>query len=118
VAAIYVSALQEGAPTELNSWAFLGLGDLGPMGLHLVACGDSAVTSLVPLLDVKLVAGIYRGSKESKLETGTVRVSVTSPRSSSQDQRLPYSFHRGRIALRTPRDRTVEDKAPRGLRPK
>jgi len=40
------------------------------MGLHLVACGDSAVTSLVPLLDVKLVAGIYRGSKESKLGNG------------------------------------------------
>lgn len=101
VAPIYVSALKERATTDLNPWAFLGPGDLGPMGLHLVACGDSAMTLLATLLDIKQSAGIYSGSKESKLgNSDHARICDFAAFFISRIRRFPYSFHRHSIALR------------------
>ena len=50
-AKLYAAGLREGVTTDLNPWAFLGMGDLGPMGLHLVACRGAAAEALAPLLD-------------------------------------------------------------------
>jgi hypothetical protein len=101
VANIYVSALQERATTDLNQWAFLGMGDLGPMGLHLVACGDRALTALTPLLDIKQSAGIYSGSKESKIgNSDHARVCDFAAFFISRIKGFPYSFQRHSIALR------------------
>jgi hypothetical protein len=101
VAAIYASALEESATIDLNPWAFLGQGDLGPMGLRIVACGESAITALTPLLDIKQSAGIYSSSKESKLgNSDHARVCDFAAFFISRIRRLPYSFHRHRIAQR------------------
>jgi hypothetical protein len=101
VAAIYVTALKERATTDLNPWAFLGQGDLGPMGLRLVACGDSAMAALASLLDIRQSAGIYSGSKESKLgNSDRARVCDFAAFFISRIKRFPYSFHRDNITLR------------------
>jgi hypothetical protein len=101
IATIYVSALKERATTDLNPWAFLGLGELGPMGLHLVGCGDSAVAALVPLLDIKHLAGIYSGSEEAKEgNSDHARVCDFAAFFISRVRGFPYSFHRHRIAQR------------------
>jgi len=101
VAAIYAVALKQRAATDLNPWGFLGQGDLGPMGQHLVACGDSAVTELSPLLGARQPAGLYSGSKESKLgDSDNARICDFAAFFISLVKGLPYSFHRESIARR------------------
>jgi hypothetical protein len=100
-AGLYASALQERTTPDLNSWAFLGMGDLGPLGLHLVACGDPAVAALAPLLDDTRSAGIYSGSKESKLgNSDRTRVCDFAAFFISKIRHLTYQFQRDDTAQR------------------
>jgi hypothetical protein len=116
VAAIYVSALKQKATTDLNPWAFLGPGDLGPMGLHLVACGGSAIPALVPLLDIKQSAGVYSGSKESKLgNSDNSRICDFAALFISEIRHFPYSFHRHSTALRDAEIEQLKEKLQRRL---
>lgn len=100
VAEVYASALQAGA-ADLNEWGFLGLGDVGALGLRLVACGESAVSALLPLLDVKRSAGSYSGSKEATLgDDDFARVRDFAAFFISKIRRLPFKFHRDDFARR------------------
>ena len=101
VAGLYASALRDGTTPALNAWGFLGAGDVGPLGRHLVACGDDAVRALAPLLDDKRSAGLYGGSKESKLgNSDNARVCDFAAFFISEARRLPFQFHRDDFARR------------------
>jgi hypothetical protein len=100
-AGLYASALREGVTTDLNPWAFLGMGDLGPMGLHVVACGESAVEALSPLLNIESRAGLYSGSAEAKIgDSDRARVCDFAAFFISKIRQLPFQFHRDDFALR------------------
>jgi len=101
VAGIYVSALRERTTIDLNPWAFLGLGELGPTGLHLVACGEDAVAALVPLLDSKDEAGLYSGSEEAKEgNSDRARFCDFAAFFVARIRHHSYTFHRNNLALR------------------
>jgi hypothetical protein len=101
IAALYASALQQRATLELNPWAFLGMVDIGPMGRHLIACGDAAVAALSPLLDDKRSAGSYGGSKEAKLgDADHARICDFAAFFIARVRGLPYRFHREDLAQR------------------
>lgn len=113
VAAVYVSALKEKATADLNLWAFLGQGDLGPMGRHLVACGESAVMALAPLLDMRQPAGIYGGSKESKLgNSDYARICDLAAFFIARIRGFPYTFHRDSMALRDAETERIKKRLP------
>jgi len=96
----YAASLR-GGTVDLNEWGFLGVGDLGPLGLRLVACGESAVAPLSPLLDVKDSAGNYSGSKEATLgDEDRARVCDFAAFFISKIRRLPFHFHREDFARR------------------
>lgn len=98
---LYASGLREGVTTDLNAWAFLGMGDLGPMGLHLVACGEPAAAALAPLLDDERRAGHYSGSAEAKIgESDRARVCDFAAFFISKIKELPFQFHREDFARR------------------
>ena len=100
-AVIYASALRERVTDDLNPWAFLGLGELGPLGRHIVECRDDAMAELVPLLDDRQTAGIYSGSEESKEGNGDrARVCDFAAFFISRIMRVPYSFRRDSMELR------------------
>lgn len=95
VAAMYVSAVREQITSDLNPWAFLGLAELGPLGRHLVACDESAVRALLPLLDFKQTAGIYSGSEESKEgNADQPRICDFAAFFIARIKGWPFSFHR------------------------
>jgi hypothetical protein len=101
VANIYATALQRKITPDLNPWAFLSLGDLGPLGRHLIACGDRAETALAPLLDIKQIAGIYSGSIESKEgNSDRARICDFAAFFISKITHHPFRFQRGNIAMR------------------
>lgn len=101
VAAIYVSAFRDRVTADLNGWAFLGLDEWGPLGRRLVACGETAVTELAPLLDVDRSAGLYGGSEESKEgNADRARVCDFAAFFIARIKQLPYRFHRDDIGLR------------------
>lgn len=115
-AGLYASALQERTTTDLNPWAYLGMDDLGPMGLHLVACGDSAVPALTPLLAIKQLAGVYSGSAEAKLGDGDyARICDFAAFFISKIKRFPYSFHHHNIPLRDAEIEQLKEKLQRPL---
>lgn len=100
VAGVYASALRAGA-ADLNEWGFLGVGDVGALGLRLVGCGEHAVAALLPLLDVKRSAGSYSGSKEATLgDDDFARVCDFAAFFISRVRRLPFKFHRDDFAQR------------------
>jgi hypothetical protein len=108
-AAIYAVALQQNAGGELNPWAFLGMGDMGPFGKHLVACGAAAVGPLVPLLDDDRPAGLYSGSKESKLgNSDSPRICDFAAFFLAAILGLPYEFHRD-FAMRDAQVAQIKD---------
>lgn len=100
-AAIYASALRERVTDDMNPWAFLGLGELGTLGRHVVECGDSALAEFVPLLEDRQTAGIYSGSEESKEGNGDrARVCDFAAFFISRIMRVPYSFRRDSMEQR------------------
>ena len=101
VAAIYVAALKDGVTTDLNPWAFLGLAELGPLGLRLVTCGEAAIAELVPLLQIKRPAGLYGGSEESKEgNSDSPRLCDFAAFFIAKIKHLPYRFYRNDATLR------------------
>jgi hypothetical protein len=109
VAAIYVSALKEKATTDLNPWAFLGLGEPGSMGRHLVACGSHAVEKLVSLLDIKQLGGIYSGSEESKEGNADwARICDFAAFFTARIKGWPFLFHRESMVMRDEEIRQIK----------
>ena len=100
-AAIYAAALRESPGVDLNVWGFLGMGDLGPFGKHLVACGEAGTAALAPLLDDARPAGLYGGSKEAKIgNSDNPRVCDFAAFLIAAIRRLPYTFHRNDFTAR------------------
>jgi hypothetical protein len=101
VANIYATAMQRKITPDLNPWAFLSLGELGPFGQHLIACGDRALTALALLLDLKQAAGLYSGSIESKEgNSDRARICDFAAFFISRIAHHPFHFHRGDMAMR------------------
>lgn len=79
----------------------MSLDKLGPFGHTLVACGESAVVELVPLLEIQGLAGLYSGSVEAK------EGNADRPRTCdfaaffiAKIRQLSYRFHRDDFSLR------------------
>jgi hypothetical protein len=100
-AALYAAALRQGTAGELNPWGFLGMGDIGPFGKHLIACGVPAVAALAPLLDIAQPAGVYSGSKEAALgDSDKARICDFAAFFIATILGSRYTFHRRDIAAR------------------
>ncbi len=101
VAAIYVAALKNQVTIDLNPWAFLSFDELGPFGQTLVACGESTIAELVPLLQIQRMAGLYSGSAEAKEgNADQPRVCDFAAFFIARIKHLPYRFHRDDFTLR------------------
>ena len=101
VATIYVAALKNQVTIDLNPWAFLSFDELGPFGQTLVACGESAIAELVPLLPIQRLAGLYSGSAEAKEgNADQPRVCDFAAFFISRIKQLPFRFHRDDFTLR------------------
>lgn len=101
LAEIYAGALQTGVAGELNEWGYLSRGEIGLLGLHLVACGAAAVASLAPLLGDGRPAGVYAGSKEATLGArDSARICDFAAYFVAAILGVPYVFHRRDIAAR------------------